>query len=65
MINKTTNMINPENIISLLFSTIFRYSIAKIKTTLTISDEISTNHDSLIHRFSTSFHQLLCTFILS
>ena len=44
-INKTTNMINPENIISLLFSTIFRYSIAKIKTTLTISDEISTNHN--------------------
>ena len=38
-------MINPENIISLLFSTIFRYSIAKIKTTITISDEISTNHN--------------------
>ena len=44
-INKTTNMINPENIISLLFPTTLWYAITEIKTTLTISDEISTNHN--------------------
>ena len=45
MINKTTNMINPENIISLLFPTTLWYAITEIETTLTISDENSTNHD--------------------
>lgn len=63
--NKTTTMINPENIITLLFSTTFWCSIAEIETAITISAEISTNHDILIHRFSTSFRQLSLTFILS
>ena len=63
--NKTTTMINPENIISLLFPTTLWYAITEIETTLTISDENSTNHDILIHRFSTSFRQLSLTFILS